>query len=88
MIFTPGMQKARERRDRGHGMEERKRRGEKVQGRGWQEMTADTGVWKRGVIAERATEKANQQLVTPYITLKGGLLGIDFGDHGSPTVDV
>lgn len=39
-------------------------------------------------MAERAMEKANQQLVTPYITLKGGLLGIDFRDHGSLTVDV
>lgn len=38
-------------------------------------------------MAERGMEKANQQLVTPYITLKGGLLGIDFKDHGSLTVD-
>ena len=39
-------------------------------------------------MAERAMEKANQQLVTPYITLKGSLLGIDFKDHGSLTVDI
>lgn len=41
MIFTPGMQRKRE-RDRGCRIVERKRRGEEVQGRGWQEMTADT----------------------------------------------
>lgn len=45
-------------------------------------------VWKNRVMAERAMEKANQQLVTPYITLRGGLLGIDFRDHGWLTVDV
>ena len=39
-------------------------------------------------MAERAMEKANQQLVTPYISLKGSLLGIDFKDHGSLTVDI
>ena len=32
-------------------------------------------------MAKRAMEKANQQLVTPYVTLKGDLDGIDFRDH-------
>ena len=41
VIFTPGMQRARE-RDRGYRIEEMKRRGAKEQGRGWKEMTADT----------------------------------------------
>lgn len=80
MIFTPGMQRAGE-RDRGYRIEERKMWGEKVQGRCWQEMTADTE--KSRVVAERAMEKANQQLVTPYINL----LDIDFRDQGSGTVD-
>lgn len=45
-------------------------------------------MWKSRIIVERDTEKANQQLVIPYITLKGDLLGIDFRDHGSLTADI
>ena len=40
MIFISGMQEVRE-KDRGYKMVKRKRSGEKVQGRVWQEMTAD-----------------------------------------------
>lgn len=77
----------REKRDRGiwerGEMGERKCKGERLaRDDSWH------GVWESGVMAERAMEKANQQLVTPYITLRGGLLGIDFRDHGSLTVDV
>lgn len=40
MIFTPGMQGARE-RDRGCRREKRMRWREKIQGRVWQEMSTD-----------------------------------------------
>lgn len=41
------------------------------------------------MVAGRATEKANQQLVAPYRTRKvGGLVSIDFRYHGSLSVVV
>lgn len=51
VIFTPGMQGARE-RDRAWRIEERKTWREKMQGRGWQEMTTDmvsrkAGQWQK-----------------------------------------
>lgn len=46
-------------------------------------------VWKSRVVAGRATEKANQQLVAPYRTREvGGLVSIDFRYHGTLSVVV
>lgn len=47
-------------------------------------------VWKKksGVMAKRPTRKANQQLVAPYVTLKGRLLSVDFRDHALLAADV
>lgn len=42
---------------------------------------------KSGVMAKGPTQKANQQLVAPYVTLKGCLLSIDFRDHAILAAD-
>lgn len=39
------------------------------------------GVWDAERGAETGVEKANQQFVTPYVTVKRGPLSIDAGDQ-------
>lgn len=72
VVFTPGMRRERDREYR-KGDGKRKHKGERL---------ARDDKWHRvcksRVIAEGDMEKADQQLATPYITFRRGLLGIDF----------
>jgi len=43
------------------------------------------GVWNAERGAETGMEKANQQFVTPYVTVKRALLSIDAGDQACLT---
>lgn len=44
-------------------------------------MSEGQGVWNAERGAETGMEKANQQFVTPYVTVKRALLSIDVGDQ-------
>lgn len=44
-------------------------------------MSEGQGVWNAERGAETGMKKANQQFVTPYVTVKRALLSIDAGDQ-------